>query len=143
MPANSQFAVAIHILSLLDLEHSPVSSTYIAGSVGTNPTFVRRIIGQLAEHHLVETRMGINGGVMLAKDGQDITLLDVHTAIHADINLFALHQSTPNPNCICSVNIGEVMDDIFDDITEMVKQRLSEKTIHDMSTKIRLRANVS
>lgn len=141
MPANSQFAVAIHILSLLDLNQSPVSSTSIAGSVGTNPAFIRRIIGQLTEHHLVETRMGVNGGVILAKDAQDITLLDVHMAIHKDFDLFSLHQSTPNPNCICGANVGAIMDDVFGDIAEIVEQQLSEKTIRDISTKIRLRAD--
>ena len=43
---NSRFAVAIHTLVLLAVKAGkPTSSEYIAGSVGTNPVLIRRLMG--------------------------------------------------------------------------------------------------
>ncbi len=40
----------------------------IAVSVGTNPTFIRRIIDQLSEYHLIVKIIGVNRGGILTKN---------------------------------------------------------------------------
>ena len=40
---NTQFSVAIHILTLLATEQEPVSSQYIASSINSNATLVRKM----------------------------------------------------------------------------------------------------
>ena len=45
MTANSQFAVALHILTLLaQTTEEPVTSETMAGSINTNSVFVRRML---------------------------------------------------------------------------------------------------
>lgn len=62
MAQNSQFAVALHILTLLALNaHEPLTSEYIAGSVNTNPVFIRRVLGKLAHASLVTSQPGVGG----------------------------------------------------------------------------------
>ena len=50
MAANSQFAVAVHILTLLARKSDEhVKSSCIADSVNTNPVVIRRLMGQLGQ----------------------------------------------------------------------------------------------
>ncbi|MCC7307577.1 MAG: Rrf2 family transcriptional regulator, partial [Acidobacteria bacterium] len=57
MAANSQFAMAVHILALLALKgETNLKSDTIAHSVNTNPVVIRRILGQLANARLVESQ---------------------------------------------------------------------------------------
>jgi len=67
MPTNSQFAIAIHALAMLALSDAGLSSSAIGGSAGTNPVFVRHIMGDLAHAGLVHTHMGVHGRVTLAR----------------------------------------------------------------------------
>lgn len=140
MPPNSQFTVAIHILSLLEYEQRPLSSSYIGESVVTNPAFIRRIVAQLHEAGLVETIRGVNGGVTLAREASEITLLDVHRAVSDEFDLFALHHGSPNPKCPCGANIQPVLMDVFADIHETVANRLQQTTIAAVTADIKERA---
>jgi DNA-binding IscR family transcriptional regulator len=94
MSTSSRFAVAVHILTLLAQAEGPVPSSMIAGSVGTNPALIRRMIGALTEAGFVTTTMGSTGGAMLARPASQITLLEVFQATETTA-LITLHQSAP------------------------------------------------
>ena len=68
MAANSQFAVAIHVLTILAKGGDErVKSDYIAGSVNTNPVVIRRLLSNLQEANIVVSQVGAAGGTSLAK----------------------------------------------------------------------------
>ena len=68
---NSRFAVAIHTLLMLATKaDGPISSDYIAGSVGTNPVLIRRLMGDLRNAGLVDSRAGATGGFVLARPAE-------------------------------------------------------------------------
>ncbi len=52
---NSQYAVAVHVLSLINTFPDHMSSADIAGSVGTNPVVIRNVTGQLRRAGLLQT----------------------------------------------------------------------------------------
>ena len=80
MPSSSRFAVALHVLTLLETEGGrPVTSDYIAASVNTNPVIIRRSLGDLRRAALVEIRHGAGAGWSLARDPEDISLLEQGT----------------------------------------------------------------
>lgn len=139
MRANSQFTIAVHALALLTLTEAALSSSDIAGSAGTNPVFVRRIIGDLQRAGLVETHMGVNGGVTLARDATQITLLDAYEATHQG-QLLSLHQSQPLKTCLCGGNIEAVLQPLFSDAEQALRERLAQYTIADVAQAIRMRA---
>ena len=58
---NSQFSIAVHILSLLSLEEDPVSSQYIASSVNSNPSLVRKICRYLKNGQFITSTQGVTG----------------------------------------------------------------------------------
>jgi DNA-binding IscR family transcriptional regulator len=99
MAASSRFAVAVHILTLLEHEGGrPVPSVYIAGSVHTNPGVVRRLLAQLGRAGLVTARLGAGGGTSLARPAARIRVVDVYRAVESGA-LFPMHRATPNPHC--------------------------------------------
>ena len=74
------------------------STSQIAKDQEIPASFLAKIISQLSIAGLINTTRGASGGVILARDKKDITLLDVVEAIDGPINL---NECTQNPN-ICT-----------------------------------------
>ena len=134
---NSRFAVAVHILTLLEQSGGePATSEYIAGSVNTNPSLVRRLLGTLAKAGLTTSRMGTGGGALLARPADSITLRDVFRAVEEEGELFGMHRERPNPACPVGRNIQTVLEDRFNDAMRALEARLDRTTIADLGRDI-------
>ena len=132
MKKSSRFTVAVHTLTLLALEKRPLSSTYIAFSVNTNPVVIRRILGSLNDVGLITTKLGSEGGADLARSPDRITMLDVYRATEGN-DLFSLHSSKPNPFCPCGNNIQPLLTDVFEKAKSAMEAVLAETTIADIA----------
>ncbi len=112
MQISSRFSVAVHTLLCVEVfkETVKVTSDFIAGSVGTNPVIIRKIMSQLKKAGLIEALAG-TGGTYLTKKPEAITLLDVALAVDLFENdqLFGFHDA-PNPLCPVGRNIHKVLD---------------------------------
>lgn len=137
MAANSKFAVATHILTALaylasnpDPHHCSgradglISSDTIALSVNTNPVVVRRLLSQLSKAGIVDSHLGKQGGVRLARLASEISLLDIYNAL-GEGPLFTHNPNTPNPNCPVSLKIKTIIQPVFDTLTDAVQRRLA------------------
>lgn len=133
---NSRFAVAVHTLTLIAQgAGEPVTSEYIAGSVNTNPSLVRRILSQLTRAGLTTSQMGTGGGALLARPADRITLRDVYRAVD-DAELFALHREQPNPACPVGRNIQALLERRIDAATRALEAELDRTTIADALTEV-------
>ena len=99
MSTSSRFAVAVHILTLLAQSEGPVPSSMIAGSVGTNPALIRRMIGTLTEAGFVTTAMGSTGGAMLARAPDEISIGDIVRMAEKDFAVVACHDTSVAHGC--------------------------------------------
>ncbi|QDA60232.1 Rrf2 family transcriptional regulator [Hymenobacter jejuensis] len=119
---NTRFAVATHILAYLaHADGQPVSSEVIAGSVGTHPVVVRRLIGALRAAGLVRTQLGAGGGALLARPVADVSLLDVFEAMQEpEPDLFSVNNTKPNERC----NLGRVMQQTLEDLFGSAEQAM-------------------
>ncbi|MGG0822475.1 Rrf2 family transcriptional regulator [Paenibacillus turicensis] len=130
MTISSRFAVAIHILTLLEFNKDGIStSEYLSGSVNTNPVVIRRIIGMLNKAGLVDVKPGVAGS-KLAKPLQEINLLDIYRAVQV-VNqdaLFAVHDS-PNPDCNVGKNIQSAIEPIFTIAQRAMEEQLKHVTL--------------
>ena len=136
---NSRVAVAVHILTLIEEGRGvPVTSEHIAGSVNTNPSLVRRLLGMLAKAGLTTAQLGTGGGALLARPASAITLLDVHRAVD-DGAIFALHRERPNPACPIGRNIQGVLEHRIDAATRALEAELARTTIADILADVRRR----
>jgi Rrf2 family protein len=133
MSISSRFAVGIHILTLIEFNKDGVSSSeFLAESVNTNPALIRKIIGMLKKHGLVEVHPGI-AGTKLAKKLSDITLLDVYKAVNVvqDNELFKV-QENPNPKCVVGRNIQEAIIPVLSTAQLAMEKVLGNVTIEDI-----------
>ncbi|MEK4511132.1 Rrf2 family transcriptional regulator [Paenibacillus anaericanus] len=133
MTISSRFAVAIHILTLLEINKEGVStSEYLSGSVNTNPVVIRRIIGMLNKAGFVEVRPGV-AGTKLARELSDITLLDIYRAVHVveEDALFAVHDKA-NPKCPVGRNIQSTIEPIFSEAQKAMETTLEAVTLQDV-----------
>jgi Rrf2 family protein len=129
--ANSQFAIAIHVLTLMalhNLEPDPVTSELMADSVNTHPVFIRRVLGQLSRAGLVASQPGVGGGWRLRRDPEHITLLDVYRAV-ANEHLLGMHHNAPNPKCLIGRNIQRTLTGSFAQAEQAFEQTLAQQTI--------------
>ena len=110
MSTSSRFAVAVHVLTLMAwADEEPLKSEQVAESVNTNPVVIRRMLCELAESKLVVSQSGAMGGSKLARQPEQITLLDIYQAVERR-GVFSLHRHPPNRDCPVGVNIGTVLN---------------------------------
>lgn len=132
MAANSQFAIAVHILTILAKagEGNSVKSERIAASVNTNPVVIRRLLGDLSQAHLVVSQTGANGGTRLAKCPNLINLADVHRAVSCG-KTFALARQT-NDDCSIGKNIQCVLEKLQSEISGVVEAKLAQFSLQSV-----------
>ncbi|BDA77216.1 putative HTH-type transcriptional regulator YwnA [Leptospira kobayashii] len=138
MSIPTRYSVAIHILTVLDMEGEQ-SSEEIAGSVGTNPAIIRLLMGKLKKAGLIQVRRGIKGST-LSRSPKEISLLDVYKASEKDESLFLLHEN-PNPQCPVGKNIQEALEGILDEAQTAMESKLNEYSLADVTSDIRRKIN--
>lgn len=130
-PTNTQFALGVHLLTLLG--GSPgeaLSSEILADSAGTNPVHVRRVLAHLRQAELVRSRPGPSGGWQLAAEPDAITLADVWRAVQGDDHLLGLHG--PNPNCPVGQRIQAELIAVDRRAAAAVEAELAETTLAEL-----------
>ena len=128
MRANTQFAIAIHILTLLAQAHGALlTSTEMASSVNTNPAFLRRILGGLSRAEMVESQPGAAGGWRLRRAPEAITLRAIFRAVD-DGHLLAMHHD-PNPNCPVGGVIQSTLEQYFGEAETAFERTLEGRTL--------------
>lgn len=129
MAANSQFAMAVHVLAVLArFGGEKVKSEAIACSVNTNAVVIRRLLGQLGQADLVESQTGASGGTRLARRPEQIRLDEVYRAVSCG-EVFALHGKTPNQDCPVGKRIEYVLCGLQKEIDQSICGKLSQYTL--------------
>ena len=132
MAANSQFSMAVHILTVLaKAEDEKVKSDYVAKSVNTNAVVIRRIMSQLSAAGLVSSQTGSLGGTMLSRRPEEISLCEIYKAVSCG-EIFALHAKAPNQECPVGRNIEAVLCGLQKEIDAAVGAKLGQYTLADL-----------
>ena len=134
MQISSRFTIALHIFTCVDVfkDDYKVTSDFLAGSIGTNPVIIRKILTQLKNAGLIEVARG-TGGIELTKELSEITFYDVYEAIEPvdGGDLFRFHEA-PNPNCPVGRNIHALLDDKLKDIQNAMEEKMRQYTLLDL-----------
>ena len=114
MPATSvQFTVAAHIMALLGFyPRKEIPSAIIAERVNADPTFVRKSLSRLSNASLITTARGKNGGSILTRPAELITLLDIYRPSAAP-PIFAIHNHPVDKKCPISRHIKGCMSSVL------------------------------
>ncbi len=129
---SSRFSVAIHILALIDMNDGQITSEYIASSVNTNASVIRRIMGMLSRAELIASRPGVIG-IKLLKPIRDIRFLDVYRAVELpeENALFTIHQDT-NLKCPVGKNIQSALESPLRQAQSEMERVLAETTVEEI-----------
>lgn len=133
MQISSRFTMAIHMFACIDtFADQKMTSDFMAGSIGTNPVMIRKLLQQLKAAGLVEVARG-PGGVSITRPLDEITFLDVYRAVECspDEELFRFHEN-PNQKCPVGRNIHHVLDDKLARVQKAMERELASITLADV-----------
>ncbi len=131
-PTNTQFAVAVHVLTLLAAaDGSQRSSEALASSVAVSPVHIRRVLGPLRRAGMVRSRAGVNGGWVITADPSTTTLADVWSAVKGDEQVLGLH--VPSPDCEAGQRIQLALTEIDRGAARALIAELGETTLAELA----------
>lgn len=132
MQFSSRLPIAVHILlAIVEFEgREKTTSVFLAGSVNVNPVIIRNTLGQLKAAGLVTVKAG-EGGASLAKQPEDITLMDIFDAVEKEEALFHFHEN-PNPKCPVGKNVHAVLDRRLFSIQKAMQEQMESITLQDL-----------
>ena len=136
---DTKFSVAVHVLILISESEVPVHSEQMAESVGTNASYVRKILALLKKAGIVDGHRGISGCTLLIPPEQ-LTLLQIYQAVMEapKPHLLDIHQN-PSDRCIVGRHIRPVLSGMFAGVEDAFARALAEKTLADCIADIRKR----
>jgi Rrf2 family protein len=121
---------AVRYLSKQGPNQRAATST-VAQEMKIPPSFLAKIISQLSIAGLLHTSRGARGGVTLARDAKDISLLDVVEAIDGPI---LLNECVGDPaDCVFSADC--LVHPIWVEAQESLVKRLRESRFDQLAVK--------
>ncbi|MGG2199047.1 RrF2 family transcriptional regulator [Paenibacillus validus] len=125
-----RFKIAVHSIVWLAKSGSVLSSAMIANQVDSHATFMRRVMHALATAGIVESRGGREGGYILRRPADQITLGEIYIAVSTGF-------VEPDVNC---GEAGEQLDVELEKILHEAEQRtieyLRQYTIADVMNRV-------
>lgn len=133
---TSEFAVAVHGLAYLNQRKSTTSSEELAANVCTNPARVRKVMAKLKKAGMIATKEGLEGGYHFTKDPSSVNLKQICDALEVTFVSSSWKSGDQNMPCMVSSGMSGVMDEIYEDLNELCRNRMEEITIKDIQEKL-------
>ncbi|MFM9278524.1 RrF2 family transcriptional regulator [Paenibacillus jiagnxiensis] len=123
-----RFGIAVHALICLAQSGKAMSSAAIAKKVNSHATFVRRVLIQLVQTGIVEAKEGRDGGYILQRDPDQITLADIFLALNS-----AYGESDNNNDCTAN---RKQQDESMEDCCVSEEQINSDPGLKELETRL-------
>lgn len=129
---DTKFSVALHILAMISESKESLTSQALAISVGTNASYIRKVIALLKNAGLITSHQG-KPGYQLGKAPKDMSLLEIYYATQEvnQIKLFQIHQNA-NQACPVGKHMEAAMSPIFAHIETQLAKQLRHQTLADV-----------
>ncbi|MDY4762432.1 Rrf2 family transcriptional regulator [Streptococcus thoraltensis] len=129
---DTKFSVALHILTMISESKEVLSSQALAISVGTNPSYIRKVIALLKNAGLITSHQG-KSGYQLSKSPKEISLLEIYYATQEvdHIRLFQMHQHA-NQECPVGQHIEGAVAPIFTSVEQQLEKALADQTLEQV-----------
>lgn len=134
---DTRFSVSLQIMVTLGYHGQElVNSEYLARSLKTNATFIRKLVTRLVDAGLVESFRGQGGGVRLAKSCDQINLKEIYLAATAEKPLVSSHKKPALKACPVSCAMGQIFCDIVSGMEKSTQAYLTGKRLSDVLKKV-------
>lgn len=131
MKYSTRLSDAVHLMILVYLnKDDTITSTTIANSIQTNPSYVRQIMAQLKAEGLLNSSQGLST-TKLGISPEKITLLSIYQAVEKGKPLLHLDTHT-NPECGVGVNIQFALADYYEEIQKDIECSMSKITLQNI-----------
>ena len=129
---DTKFSVALHILTMINESKDTLSSQALATSVGTNASYIRKVIALLKNAGLIQSHQG-KTGYQLSKSPKEVTLLEIYFATQevSHISLFPVHQNS-NSDCPVGKHIQAAVSPLFASAEAQLEKELAQQTLEDV-----------
>ena len=127
---DTKFSIALHILVYIKETENIVTSDLLAKSVGTNASYIRKIITLLKGADIIESQQG-KKGISLKIPQERLTLDQVYYAVYPDKELLHIND-TSNQECPVGDNIREALLPIFEESERQLISSLSKVTLKSL-----------
>ncbi len=136
---DTRFSVAVHVLILISESPEPIGSDEMARSVGTNASYIRKILGSLKKADIVSSHRGV-AGFSLSVPPEQLTLLRVYQAVTEESggHLLDIHQNASD-ECVVGRHIKPVLTGMFAQAESAFTCALSGQTLAQCVAAIRSR----
>ena len=136
---DTKFSVAVHVLILVSESPHPMTSDQMAGSVGANASYIRKILALLKKAGIVDGHRGISGYSLLIAPDQ-LTLLRIYRAVMEEeqTHILDIHQN-PSDLCMVGRHIRPVLTELFAQVEDSFARSLASQTLADCMDAIRKR----
>jgi Rrf2 family protein len=129
--------MAVHTMTVLAYkEGDRVTSSLLASSVNTNPVVIRRLLSNLQQAGLVETRKGAGFGSRLSRSPARIDLADIFRAVEEE-DPFVLPPKEPNRDCPVGSCIQAALSMVFKAAKQGLEKELEKMTLGDILNAVR------
>jgi len=133
MSGNTRIAVAIHIMTSLAFQEESMTSAELAKSIGTNAVVVRRMLPLLARAGLIQCASGKQGGSILARGAQNISLADIYNAVSDQEFLFPIPEKKATRGCPVSCQMRSLLKNVFDHAEDAVQSQFKSVSLSDLT----------
>lgn len=121
---------------MIALSPYPINSVDIAKSVGTNPSYIRKIMRLLKDHKIIESHRG-ETEIQLLVDPAQLDLLTIYKIVEEDDpHIFQVHQNA-NAECPVGRNIVNVVFPFLDNAEKRLQHSLNHDTLADVIERLK------
>lgn len=133
MSRATRFSVAIHALALIARPGGcgRLTSEAIARSVGTNASFVRRVMAMLGHAGIVRSAAGV-ACPELAHPAEAITLLEIHRAVGMEGESRLCIHGSPSRDCYVGRRIQGALATVVDAAEQAFEAELGRRRLSDV-----------
>jgi Rrf2 family transcriptional regulator, repressor of oqxAB len=131
-----RFKLAVQVVVRLSIDNKILSSAMLAKQVDSHSTFVRRVMQSLVDAGIVKSKGGREGGYILKKSAEEITLGEIYSAVIPE---------SLEPLVNEEINEGDFFErldveliNIYLDVQQRTIKYLQQYTIHDLISRLSL-----
>ena len=121
-------SLALHTVTCLSSSSGkPIAAKDVAERLGVSEAHLSKVLQRLSKAGIVRSTRGPHGGFRLARNANDVTLLDVFEAIEGPMG---------RETCLLKRRVcldGCMLGNLMEDVTEQVRGRLAGTRLADLS----------